>query len=71
MIGSRVWISLNDKVTVDGQVLDNYFDRAAPIVTRAARSSCRRTARRSASATSTFARFPAAEAKGTLDKLPK
>jgi Domain of Unknown Function (DUF1080) len=34
MIGTRVWISLNDKVTVDGQVLDNYFDRAKPLVAR-------------------------------------
>jgi len=34
MIGSRVWISLNDKPTVDGQVLDNYFDRAKPVVAR-------------------------------------
>ena len=25
--GNKVWIWLNDKVTVDGQVLDNYFDR--------------------------------------------
>ena len=28
MIGDKVWIRLNDKLTVDGQVLDNYFDRA-------------------------------------------
>jgi hypothetical protein len=34
MVGNRVWISLNDKVTVDGQVLDNYFDRSKPIVAR-------------------------------------
>jgi len=34
MTGNRVWISLNDKVTVDGQVLDNYFDRTKPIVAR-------------------------------------
>jgi len=25
-----VWITLNDKVTVDGQVLDNYFDGVKP-----------------------------------------
>jgi hypothetical protein len=30
MIGNRVWISLNDKVTVDGQVMDNYFERQKP-----------------------------------------
>jgi hypothetical protein len=27
MIGSRVWVWLNDKLTVDGQILDNYFDK--------------------------------------------
>ena len=58
MVGSRVWISLNGKPTVEGQVLDNYFDRKASRSSRAARSSCRRTARRSASATSSCARFP-------------
>jgi hypothetical protein len=32
MIGDKVWIWLNDKLTVDGQKLDNYFDKpnAAP-----------------------------------------
>ena len=34
MIGSRVWISLNDKVTVAGQVLDNFFDRTQPVPAR-------------------------------------
>ena len=34
MIGPRVWISLNDKVTVDGQVLDNFFDRTQPVPAR-------------------------------------
>ena len=32
MIGSRVWVSLNGKPTVEGQVLDNFFDRAQPLV---------------------------------------
>jgi hypothetical protein len=27
MIGSKVWVWFNDKLTVDGQVLDNYFDK--------------------------------------------
>jgi hypothetical protein len=27
MIGSKVWIWLNDKLTVDGQVMDNWHDR--------------------------------------------
>ena len=34
MIGSRVWITLNDRVTVDGQVLDNFFDRTQPVPAR-------------------------------------
>jgi 3-keto-disaccharide hydrolase len=34
MVGNKVWVTLNDKVTVDGQVLDNYFDRAQPVVAR-------------------------------------
>ena len=34
MIGSRVWVSLNGKLTVDGQVLDNFFDRTQPVVAR-------------------------------------
>src|SRR6476661_7705867 len=36
MIGSRVWVWLNDKATVDGQVLDNFFDRALPLVPKGA-----------------------------------
>jgi 3-keto-disaccharide hydrolase len=36
MIGDKVWIWLNDKLTVDGQVLDNFFDKtgATPIPAR-------------------------------------
>jgi hypothetical protein len=34
MIGSKVWVWLNGKATVDGQVLDNYFDRAQPVLPR-------------------------------------
>ena len=34
MVGSRVWVWLNDKATVEGQVLDNFFDRAQPLVAR-------------------------------------
>jgi hypothetical protein len=30
MVGQRVWIWLNDKQTVNGQLLDNYFDRTIP-----------------------------------------
>ena len=32
MVGTKVWIWLNGKQTVDGQVLDNYFDRAQPVL---------------------------------------
>lgn len=34
MIGSRVWVWFNDKLTVDGQILDNYFDRKLPVLPR-------------------------------------
>ncbi|MDB5330787.1 MAG: hypothetical protein JWP03_1938 [Phycisphaerales bacterium] len=30
MIGSRVWVWFNGKLTVDGQILDNYFDPNKP-----------------------------------------
>jgi len=30
MVGTRVWVTLNGKPTVVGQVLDNFFDRAQP-----------------------------------------
>jgi Domain of Unknown Function (DUF1080) len=32
MIGPRVWVWLNGQATVDGQVLDNYFDRAQQVL---------------------------------------
>lgn len=32
MVGQRVWVWLNDQQTVDGQTLDNYFDRAQPLL---------------------------------------
>ena len=31
MVGTRVWVWLNDKQTVDGQILENYFNRSIPI----------------------------------------
>lgn len=31
MVGNHVWIWLNDKQTVNGAVLDNYFDRSNPV----------------------------------------
>jgi hypothetical protein len=36
MIGSRVWVWFNGKVTVDGQVLDNFYDRSLPLVPKGA-----------------------------------
>ena len=36
IVGTRVWVSLNDKVTVDGQVMDNIYDRTQPILPRGA-----------------------------------
>ena len=32
MIDNRVWVWFNDKPTVDGAVLDNYYDRTLPLV---------------------------------------
>ena len=32
MVGTRVWVSLNGKDVVVGQVLDNFFDRAQPVL---------------------------------------
>jgi hypothetical protein len=32
MIGSKVWVWFNDKLTVDGAVLDNYFNRQIPVL---------------------------------------
>jgi len=34
MVGTRVWVWLNGQATVDGQVMDNYFDRAQPVLPR-------------------------------------
>ena len=31
MIGSRVWVWLNDQITVNGSILENHFDRNLPI----------------------------------------
>jgi hypothetical protein len=32
MVGSKVSIWLNGQQTVDGQVMDNYFDRTKPVL---------------------------------------
>jgi hypothetical protein len=34
MVGSRVWVWLNDKQTVDGAVMENYYDRKLPVPPR-------------------------------------
>jgi hypothetical protein len=68
MIGSRVWVWLNGKLTVDGQVLDNYFDRTKPVLptgpielqTHGSEIRFRNIYMRE---------IPAAEANATLDKL--
>jgi hypothetical protein len=36
MVGTRVWVSLNGKATVEGQVMDNIYDRAQPVLPRGA-----------------------------------
>jgi 3-keto-disaccharide hydrolase len=36
IVGTKVWVSLNDKVTVDGQVMDNIYDRSQPILPKGA-----------------------------------
>ena len=36
MIGSRVWVWFNGKQTVDGQILDNYFQHGQPLVGKGA-----------------------------------
>lgn len=36
MVGERVWVWLNGRQTVDGEKLDNYFDRARPLLPRGA-----------------------------------
>jgi hypothetical protein len=32
LVGPKVWVWLNDKLTVDGQVLDNFFEKSQPVV---------------------------------------
>jgi len=32
MVATRVWVTLNGKPVVEGQVLDNFFDRAQPVL---------------------------------------
>jgi hypothetical protein len=68
MIGSRVWIWLNGKQTVDGQILDNYFDRKAPLVTKGAIEL--QTHGSEIRFRNIYVReVPEAEAKATLDRI--
>lgn len=32
MVGQRVWVTLNGKQTVNGSILNNYFDRSLPVL---------------------------------------
>ena len=34
MVGSRVWVWLNDKQTVDGAIMENYYNRKIPVPAR-------------------------------------
>ena len=68
MIGSRVWVWLNDKATVDGQVLDNFYDRALPLVPKGAIEL--QTHGSEIRFRNIYVReIPPAEAKAALDKL--
>jgi hypothetical protein len=68
MVGSRVWVWFNDMLTVDGQVLDNYFDRALPLVPKGAIEL--QTHGSEIRFRNIYVReIPPAEAKATLEKL--
>ena len=68
MIGSRVSVWLNDKASVDGQVLDNFYDRALPLVPKGAIEL--QTHGSEIRFRNIYVReIPPAEAKAALDKL--
>lgn len=68
MIGSRVWVWFNGKLTVDGQILDNYFDRSKPVLARGPIEL--QTHGSEIRFRNVYVReIPAAEANATLDKL--
>jgi hypothetical protein len=70
MIGTRVWVWLNDKQTVDGQALDNYFDRKLPLVPKGAIEL--QTHGSEIRFRNIYVReIPADEAKSALDKLKR
>jgi hypothetical protein len=68
MIGARVWVWFNGKLTVDGQILDNYFDRSKPVLPRGPIEL--QTHGSEIRFRNVYLReIPAAEANATLDKL--
>jgi hypothetical protein len=68
IIGSRVWVWFNGKVTVDGQVLDNFYDRSLPLVPKGAIEL--QTHGSEIRFRNIYIReIPPAEAKASLDKL--
>lgn len=68
MIGSRVWVWFNDKLTVDGQVMDNYFNRKIPILPKGPIEL--QTHGSEIRFRNIYIReIPAAEANATLDKM--
>ena len=69
MVGPRVWVWLNDKPTVEGQVLDNFFDTTQPVAARGPIEL--QTHGSEIRFRNVFIReIPEAEAKKTLSQLP-
>jgi hypothetical protein len=70
MMGTRVWVWFNDQLTVEGQVMDNYFNRAIPVLPTGAIEL--QTHGSEIRFRNIFIReIPAAEAKAALDKIAK
>jgi hypothetical protein len=68
MIGSRVWVWLNGTLTVDGRILDNYFDRSKPVLPRGP-IELQTHGSEIRFRNSYIREIPATEANATLDKL--
>jgi hypothetical protein len=72
MVGSLVWVWLNDKLTVDGQVMDNFFDKTKTTPVPATGPIELQTHGSEIRFRNIFLRqIPAKEAKGILDKIGK
>ena len=68
MIGSRVWVWFNGKATVEGQILDNFYDRNLPLVSKGPLEL--QTHGSEIRFRNIYLReIPAAEAKTTLEKI--